>query len=113
MALENVAPTVSATLDPAAPNGSAGWYTSPVTVNLTGADNAPGAVSLEYRLDGAAAWTTYTLPVVVSGDGNHIDRVPRDRRGGQRLRRGHVDLQDRRDQAGRHGERRHQRLDRG
>jgi hypothetical protein len=60
---------VSATLNPAAPNGAGGWYTGPVTVTVTGADDRPGAVSLEYRLDGGA-WTAYSTPVSIA-DGSH------------------------------------------
>jgi glucose/arabinose dehydrogenase/PKD repeat protein/type 1 glutamine amidotransferase len=63
-------PTVSATLDPAAPNGANGWYTAPVKVTVAGQDDQPGAVTLEYRLDGGA-WTAYTTPVSVGADGEH------------------------------------------
>ncbi|WP_433127336.1 ThuA domain-containing protein [Micromonospora sp. CA-240977] len=50
-----------------------GWYTGPVTVTLTGADEAGGSglAGTEYQLDGATTWTAYTAPVVVSGDGEH------------------------------------------
>jgi glucose/arabinose dehydrogenase/PKD repeat protein len=68
---DTTAPTVSATLDPAAPNGNGGFYTSPVTVTLTGVDESPGAVKVEYKIDGAANWTTYTAPFQVGADGAH------------------------------------------
>ncbi|MEU0549355.1 ThuA domain-containing protein [Micromonospora sp. NPDC005979] len=50
-----------------------GWYTGPVTVTLTAADEAGGSglASTEYQLDGATAWTAYTAPVAISGDGEH------------------------------------------
>ncbi|MEW1587773.1 ThuA domain-containing protein [Micromonospora vinacea] len=50
-----------------------GWYTGPVTITLTGADEAGGSglASTEYQLDGATTWTAYTAPVAVSGDGEH------------------------------------------
>ena len=50
-----------------------GWYTGPVTVTLTAADEAGGSgvASTEYQLDDATAWTAYTAPVPVSGDGTH------------------------------------------
>ena len=109
---DTTAPTVAATLSPAAPNGSNGWYTSPVTVNLTGTDESPGTVKVEYRVNGGA-WTTYTMPVVVSADGNQTVEYRATDAAGNVSAVGHVDVQDRRDQAGRHGHRRHQRLDRG
>ncbi|NJC16218.1 PKD repeat protein/glucose/arabinose dehydrogenase/type 1 glutamine amidotransferase [Micromonospora profundi] len=50
-----------------------GWYTGPVTVTLTAADEAGGSglAGTSYQLDGATAWTPYTEPVTVSGDGEH------------------------------------------
>ncbi|MGC4767724.1 ThuA domain-containing protein [Micromonospora sp. DT44] len=50
-----------------------GWYTGPVTVTLTAADEAGGSglASTEYQLDGATAWTAYSAPVAISGDGEH------------------------------------------
>ncbi|WP_425556788.1 ThuA domain-containing protein [Dactylosporangium darangshiense] len=56
-------PTVTATVDGTAVNG---WYAGPVTVSL-----AANEGSIEYQLDGATAWTAYTGPVAVSGDGTH------------------------------------------
>ncbi|MET8252981.1 ThuA domain-containing protein [Micromonospora sp. NPDC005197] len=50
-----------------------GWYTGPVTVTLTAADEAGGSglAGTAYQLDGATTWTDYTAPVTVSGDGEH------------------------------------------
>ncbi|MBM0232432.1 ThuA domain-containing protein [Micromonospora sp. STR1_7] len=50
-----------------------GWYTGPVTVTLTAADEAGGSglAGTAYQLDGATTWTDYTAPVAVSGDGEH------------------------------------------
>jgi cytochrome c len=50
-----------------------GWYTGSVTVTLTAADEdgGSGVASTEYQLDGATAWTAYTAPVPVAGDGSH------------------------------------------
>ena len=59
--------------DSAAPTSAATTAgTGPVTVTVTGADEAGGSGldKLEYRLDGGA-WTTYTQPVVVSAVGPH------------------------------------------
>ena len=48
-----------------------GWLTGAATVTLTAADAGSGVAGTEYQLDGATAWTAYTAPVVVSGDGSH------------------------------------------
>jgi hypothetical protein len=53
-------------------SGDDGWVRSNATVTLSGFDsNGCGqSVSLEYSLDGGA-WTTYSSPVAVNGDGIH------------------------------------------
>jgi PKD repeat protein/glucose/arabinose dehydrogenase len=59
--------------DAVAPTSAATFTgTGPVTVTVTGADEAGGSGldKLEYRLDGGA-WTAYTAPVVVSAVGPH------------------------------------------
>lgn len=50
-----------------------GWLTGPATVTLTAADNdgGSGVARTEYQLDDATAWTAYTAPVQVTGDGEH------------------------------------------
>jgi hypothetical protein len=52
---------------------AAGWYTGPATVTLTATDEG-GVASTEYQLDTATAWTAYTAPIGVSGDGTHTVR---------------------------------------
>ncbi|GAB2627920.1 hypothetical protein Aab01nite_81650 [Paractinoplanes abujensis] len=47
-----------------------GWYTGPVAVTLTASDTG-GVAGTEYQIDGATAWTAYTAPVTISGDGSH------------------------------------------
>ena len=66
--VDKVAPTSTATLDPAQP-GAGGTYSGPVNVTLAGADAAGGSGldKLEYRLDGGE-WTVYSAPVTVSAD---------------------------------------------
>jgi hypothetical protein len=59
-------PQTTASVSPAAVNG---WYQHPtVTLHATDPDN--DLDHTEYRLDGASAWTTYTGPFPVSGDGS-------------------------------------------
>ncbi|WP_433347573.1 ThuA domain-containing protein [Microtetraspora malaysiensis] len=67
---DKTAPVTSAATDSAQPGS--GWFTGPVTVTLTAADEADGSGvdRTEYQLDGGA-WTAYTTPVIVSGDGSH------------------------------------------
>ncbi|MGN9783115.1 ThuA domain-containing protein [Nonomuraea sp. ZG12] len=52
------------------PDGADGWYTTgPVGVTLSATDDDSGVAATEYRLD-EGAWTPYTEPVLVSGDGS-------------------------------------------
>jgi hypothetical protein len=67
---DTTAPTVSAALDPAAPDGAGGWYRSPVEVTVVAHDDRPGALELSYRLDGGE-WTAYAAPLPVSAAGEH------------------------------------------
>ncbi|XEC96036.1 LamG-like jellyroll fold domain-containing protein [Paenibacillus tarimensis] len=57
---------VTATLEPAEPNGNNGWYTSPVTIALSPAPIA------EYSLDGGANWGAYEGPFTLTDEGTHI-----------------------------------------
>lgn len=70
-ALEGVAPTTTAALDPAQP-GASGFYTQPVKVTLHATDNdgGSGVENTEYRIDGGE-WTTYAEAFEVGGDGGH------------------------------------------
>ena len=62
----------SETSAPAAPNGTAGWYTSDVNVTLTGDDGATGSGvdRTEYKLNGGA-FTPYTAPIALTQIGTH------------------------------------------
>ncbi|MBE2320370.1 ThuA domain-containing protein [Solirubrobacter sp. CPCC 204708] len=69
--VDKTAPSSSVALNPATP-GAGGTYTGPVSVTVSGTDSAGGSGldKLEYRLDGGA-WSPYTAPVSVSGNGAH------------------------------------------
>jgi hypothetical protein len=56
---------VTASADPAAPNGKNGWYTSSVTVTLS-----PAAIA-EYSLDGGITWAAYSAPVTMDQEGTN------------------------------------------
>jgi hypothetical protein len=70
-AVDATAPVTTASLAPAAVED---WYRAP-TVTLVASDDVPGGGAgvdkTEYRLDGGA-WTAYTAPFAVTGDGNHL-----------------------------------------
>jgi hypothetical protein len=67
--VDYVNPTVTATLDPADPDGNFGWYKSPVTITLSAEDNVKVA-AIYYRIDGGP-WKTYTAPFTIDVDGEH------------------------------------------
>jgi hypothetical protein len=50
--------------------GNGGWCRGPVNISLAASDATAGVDATEYRLDGGA-WTTYTSPVNVTGEGTH------------------------------------------
>jgi PKD repeat protein/glucose/arabinose dehydrogenase/type 1 glutamine amidotransferase len=66
---DETAPVTTAATDPANP-GAGGFYTGPVTVTLAATDDGSGVDNTEYTVDGGA-WTPYTAPFSVSGDGTH------------------------------------------
>jgi len=49
---------------------AAGWNNSDVTVTLSATDDSSGVALTQFALDGAS-WTTYTTPVVITGDAVH------------------------------------------
>ena len=66
---DTTAPTVALTATPAAPNGSNGWYTSPVTLTASGTDDYTPGPTFEASVDGAA-WAPLSGSVTLA-DGNH------------------------------------------
>ncbi len=68
-----IAPTVTAAVSPATPDGDAGWYVSPVTVTATATDDVDPAPVVETSLDGAD-WVAGAT-VTIDTDGDHTLRV--------------------------------------
>ncbi|ASR34964.1 glucose dehydrogenase [Prauserella marina] len=50
--------------------GTGGWHQGEVPVTLEATDEGSGVERIEWRL-GDGEWTTYSEPVVISGDGEH------------------------------------------
>lgn len=59
---------VDITLDPAAPNGAHGWYTTPVTVAATGTTTGEEAVTTEYSTDGTT-FAALAEPIAIAAEG--------------------------------------------
>jgi hypothetical protein len=66
--IDKTAPVSIASVSPAAPNGSNGWYTSDVTVSLSVYDNLSAVAKTEYQVNDGA-WITYTGTIPAFGDG--------------------------------------------
>jgi uncharacterized lipoprotein YddW (UPF0748 family) len=66
---EDIAPMTSVNISPAAPNGSNGWYTSNITVTLSGADNCSGVAGTEYSTNGGMTWQPYAGSLIISAEG--------------------------------------------
>jgi hypothetical protein len=69
LGVENVAPVTTAALDPVTPNGSNGWYTTNVDLNLSATDNCTGVERTEYSTDGGNTWLPYTGTITISQEG--------------------------------------------
>ncbi|MEU8213561.1 Ig-like domain repeat protein, partial [Micromonospora sp. NPDC049044] len=65
--IDATAPVTTATFAPA---NDAGWHNGTIPVVLTSTDAGSGVKTVEWSLDGGA-WTPYTEPVAVTGDGQH------------------------------------------
>ncbi|WP_082591859.1 PQQ-dependent sugar dehydrogenase [Terrabacter sp. Soil810] len=61
-------PVVSATLNPATPNGAIGWYTSNVTVTVNATDNGTVA-SRQRSTDGGTTWVNANTALTISTEG--------------------------------------------
>ncbi|WP_051816954.1 family 43 glycosylhydrolase [Kitasatospora sp. NRRL B-11411] len=60
---DRTAPVVTARTTPAAPDGSDGWFTGPVAVDLSATDDS-GVAGVEYRL-GEGSWQPYRAPLAL------------------------------------------------
>lgn len=69
---DTAAPVSTLTVNPAAPNGADGWYTSNMTLTIGAVDNTAGSGvdRIQYRINGGA-WNDYTVPVVLTADGSY------------------------------------------
>ncbi|WP_308638248.1 OmpL47-type beta-barrel domain-containing protein [Paenibacillus silvisoli] len=72
--IDKNAPESSATVAPSDPDGLNGWYSHPVTLELSSSDNGSGVVRTEYSLDSGMTWMLYDMPVVFAQDGLHSIR---------------------------------------
>jgi hypothetical protein len=55
-------------LNPSQPNGTNGWYTSDVTINLSATDACSGVAVTEYSTDGTN-WMPYNGSILISTEG--------------------------------------------
>ncbi|MEV4760295.1 ThuA domain-containing protein [Micromonospora sp. NPDC049559] len=65
--IDGTAPVSTASFAPA---NDGGWHAGKVPVTLAATDAGSGVAKIEWSLDGGA-WTPYTEPVDVAGDGQH------------------------------------------
>ncbi|MFK7695042.1 OmpL47-type beta-barrel domain-containing protein [Paenibacillus sp. HJGM_3] len=67
--LDGDSPVTTASLSPGQPNGTNGWYVSPVTVELNATDPTTGVTESVYSLNNGGTWQPYTGPIVLDQDG--------------------------------------------
>jgi uncharacterized lipoprotein YddW (UPF0748 family) len=65
---ETTAPATTASLDPAAPTGSNGWYAGDVTVRMNATDDCAGVEKIQYSINGGT-WADYAGAFVLSSEG--------------------------------------------
>jgi len=69
--IDTVAPTASADVAEGV-EGENGWYTSGVSIELSASDTTSGVNRIEYRLNEADDWQTYSDSVLIEDDGKHL-----------------------------------------
>jgi hypothetical protein len=65
------ADVVTATVDPATPNGTNGWYTTPVTVTLASANGNPIQQRITTPDSPDGTWVDYDGPIQLTDDGDY------------------------------------------
>lgn len=66
--IDKTAPVSIASMSPAVPDGSNGWYTSDVTLSVNVNDNLSSVAMTEYQVNDGS-WVTYTGSIPAFGDG--------------------------------------------
>jgi len=69
LTVDNTPPTTNLTITGA--EGANNWWTSTLTITLTGTDNTSGIKNTYYKLD-TSDWETYTTPITLPDEGAHI-----------------------------------------
>jgi hypothetical protein len=64
------APTCTATVVPATPDGANGWYVSDITITLSASDAGSGVATIYYGINDA--WYEYTKAFVIATDGTYV-----------------------------------------
>ncbi|THF80304.1 hemoblobin-interacting domain-containing protein [Cohnella fermenti] len=66
---DTTAPTTTAELSPAEPDGSNGAYAGPVELTLNAVDDASGVADTVYSLNGGSTWLPYDGPIAFTRQG--------------------------------------------
>ncbi len=69
--VDSVPPVTSISLDPPLPNGSNGWYRTPVKAALDATDSGSGVGETFYSLDGGSTWVSYKGQFTIGSAGTH------------------------------------------
>lgn len=67
--VENTAPVTIASVSPALPNGTNGWYTVNVDLNLSASDGCSGVDRTEYSTDSGDTWLPYPGTITIDQEG--------------------------------------------
>lgn len=69
--IDRTAPVTSASASPSQPDGPNGTFMGPVTVTLSGSDDASDVAKTEFSQDNGTSWQTYTAPVTLDKQGSY------------------------------------------
>ncbi|WJH36814.1 Ig-like domain-containing protein [Paenibacillus sp. CC-CFT747] len=79
-------PVTEAAVNPAAPNGTNGWYVTDASVTLTATDNSSGVAKTEYRIN-SGSWADYSGAIPVTAEERQLSgSAARTRKGTLRKR---------------------------